>query len=117
MRRYGGRRVGGRNEEHGGRGGGAEEEEKRQELVRQQEKALLAQLQLDEETGEFVPRSPPALGPTRDAGEPSEITQVHTHADTHTHTPQTCACERTHSHRSCQKLATPFALSRGAAAL
>ncbi|XP_062313864.1 nuclear factor erythroid 2-related factor 2a [Osmerus eperlanus] len=52
------------------------EEEKRQELARQQEKALLAQLQLDEETGEFVPRPPPpALGPARDAGEPSEITQ------------------------------------------
>ncbi|XP_038576464.1 nuclear factor erythroid 2-related factor 2a [Micropterus salmoides] len=32
------------------------EEEKRQHLVQEQEKALLAQLQLDEETGEYIPR-------------------------------------------------------------
>ncbi|XP_029567052.1 nuclear factor erythroid 2-related factor 2 isoform X1 [Salmo trutta] len=36
-----------------------QEEEKRQQLLREQEKALLAQLQLDEETGEFVPRLAP----------------------------------------------------------
>ncbi|XP_046902346.1 nuclear factor erythroid 2-related factor 2a isoform X1 [Hypomesus transpacificus] len=48
------------------------EEAKRQELARQQEKALLAQLQLDEETGEFVPRA--AAAPAA-ADEPSEITQ------------------------------------------
>ncbi|XP_048048796.1 nuclear factor erythroid 2-related factor 2a isoform X2 [Megalobrama amblycephala] len=39
-----------------------QEEEKRQQHLREQEKALLAQLQLDEETGEFVPRSLPASG-------------------------------------------------------
>lgn len=39
-----------------------QEEEKRQQLLLDQEKALLAQLQLDEETGEFVPR---AVGPVR----------------------------------------------------
>ncbi|XP_063069445.1 nuclear factor erythroid 2-related factor 2a isoform X2 [Engraulis encrasicolus] len=36
------------------------EEEKRQQRALEQEKALLAQLQLDEETGEFVPRPCPA---------------------------------------------------------
>lgn len=44
------------------------EEEKRQHLVREREKALLAQLQLDEETGEYIPRPP--------AGAPLEDTQV-----------------------------------------
>nr|AWC67580.1 nuclear factor erythroid 2-related factor 2 [Pimephales promelas] len=34
-----------------------QEEEKQQQRLQDQEKALLAQLQLDEETGEFVPRS------------------------------------------------------------
>ncbi|XP_056610273.1 nuclear factor erythroid 2-related factor 2a isoform X1 [Triplophysa dalaica] len=37
-----------------------QEEEKHQQHLREQEKALLAQLQLDEETGEFVPRTTPA---------------------------------------------------------
>ncbi|KAK7153632.1 hypothetical protein R3I94_007123 [Phoxinus phoxinus] len=37
-----------------------QEEEKRQQRLQDQEKALLAQLQLDEETGEFVPRRLPA---------------------------------------------------------
>ncbi|KAL6100845.1 uncharacterized protein ACO6RY_07898 [Pungitius sinensis] len=36
------------------------DEEKRQHLVLEQEKALLAQLQLDEETGEYIPRPPPS---------------------------------------------------------
>ncbi|KAL2081617.1 hypothetical protein ACEWY4_023470 [Coilia grayii] len=36
------------------------EEEKRRQVLLEQEKALLAQLQLDEETGEFVPRPPPS---------------------------------------------------------
>ncbi|KAG7502593.1 nuclear factor erythroid 2-related factor 2 [Solea senegalensis] len=36
------------------------EEEKRLHLLREQEKALLAQLQLDEETGEYIPRTPPS---------------------------------------------------------
>ncbi|XP_008326542.1 nuclear factor erythroid 2-related factor 2a isoform X2 [Cynoglossus semilaevis] len=35
------------------------EEEKRLHLLREQEKALLAQLQLDEETGEYIPRAQP----------------------------------------------------------
>ncbi|KAM8855449.1 nuclear factor erythroid 2-related factor 2a [Spinachia spinachia] len=50
------------------------EEEKRQHLVQEQEKALLAQLQLDEETGEYIPRPPPSaiLQP---AGAPLEGTQ------------------------------------------
>lgn len=34
------------------------EEEKKLHLLREQEKALLAQLQLDEETGEYIPRAP-----------------------------------------------------------
>ncbi|XP_036400572.1 nuclear factor erythroid 2-related factor 2a isoform X1 [Megalops cyprinoides] len=50
------------------------EEEKRQQLLREQEKALLAQLQLDEETGEFVPRPPPAAQPPPPAA-PAEVTQ------------------------------------------
>lgn len=67
------------------------EEEKRQQIVREQEKALLAQLQLDEETGEFVPR--PTLtnnALTQANTAPAEITQVHTNTHTHmcTH-PQT----------------------------
>ncbi|XP_053351810.1 nuclear factor erythroid 2-related factor 2a [Clarias gariepinus] len=52
------------------------EEEKRQQIVREQEKALLAQLQLDEETGEFVPR--PTLtnnALTQANTAPAEITQ------------------------------------------
>ncbi|XP_076025995.1 nuclear factor erythroid 2-related factor 2a isoform X2 [Genypterus blacodes] len=36
------------------------EEEKRRQLLRDEEKALLAQLQLDEETGEYIPRPPPS---------------------------------------------------------
>ncbi|XP_068602203.1 nuclear factor erythroid 2-related factor 2a [Brachionichthys hirsutus] len=44
------------------------EEEKRLHLLRQQEAALLAQLQLDEETGEYIPR-PPTSAP------PPEVTQ------------------------------------------
>lgn len=52
-----------------------QEEEKRQQRLQDQEKALLAQLQLDEETGEFVPRSLPAqTNPTN-----GEITQVRMH--------------------------------------
>ncbi|XP_016300916.1 nuclear factor erythroid 2-related factor 2-like isoform X1 [Sinocyclocheilus anshuiensis] len=48
------------------------EEEKRQQRQREQEKELLAQLQLDEETGEFVPRSAPL---TQDTATSAQITQ------------------------------------------
>ncbi|KAG7331078.1 hypothetical protein KOW79_005047 [Hemibagrus wyckioides] len=52
------------------------EEEKRQQIVREQEKALLAQLQLDEETGEFVPRPTPTNNALTQANTaPVEITQ------------------------------------------
>ncbi|XP_040914022.1 nuclear factor erythroid 2-related factor 2a [Toxotes jaculatrix] len=50
------------------------EEEKRLHLLREQEKALLAQLQLDEETGEYIPR-PPASAPLQSAVTPLEVTQ------------------------------------------
>ncbi|CAG5865619.1 unnamed protein product [Menidia menidia] len=50
------------------------EEEKRLHLLREQEKALLAQLQLDEETGEYVPCPPPAA-PLRPPVTPLEVTQ------------------------------------------
>ncbi|XP_066541916.1 nuclear factor erythroid 2-related factor 2a [Hoplias malabaricus] len=52
------------------------EEEKRQQRVKEQEKALLAQLQLDEETGEFVPRPTPTNNALTHANTaPAEITQ------------------------------------------
>ncbi|XP_027020085.2 nuclear factor erythroid 2-related factor 2a [Tachysurus fulvidraco] len=52
------------------------EEEKRQQIVREKEKALLAQLQLDEETGEFVPRPTPVNNTLTQANTaPTEITQ------------------------------------------
>ncbi|XP_029315571.1 nuclear factor erythroid 2-related factor 2a [Cottoperca gobio] len=50
------------------------EEEKRQHLVREQEKALLAQLQLDEETGEYIP-CPPPNAPLQSDVTPLEVTQ------------------------------------------
>ncbi|XP_031153014.1 nuclear factor erythroid 2-related factor 2a [Sander lucioperca] len=50
------------------------EEEKRQHLVLEQEKALLAQLELDEETGEYIPRPPPSA-PLQSAVAPLEVTQ------------------------------------------
>uniref|UniRef100_A0A671YEC0 Nfe2 like bZIP transcription factor 2a n=1 Tax=Sparus aurata TaxID=8175 RepID=A0A671YEC0_SPAAU len=50
------------------------QEEKRLHLLREQEKALLAQLQLDEETGEYIPR-PPASAPLQSAVTPLEVTQ------------------------------------------
>nr|BAM36384.1 nuclear factor erythroid-derived 2-like 2 [Oplegnathus fasciatus] len=50
------------------------DEEKRLHLVREQEKALLAQLQLDEETGEYIPR-PPSSAPLQSAVTPLEVTQ------------------------------------------
>ncbi|KAI3356255.1 hypothetical protein L3Q82_017498 [Scortum barcoo] len=50
------------------------DEEKRLHLVREQEKALLAQLQLDEETGEYIPR-PPSSAPLKSAVTPLEVTQ------------------------------------------
>ncbi|XP_071387965.1 nuclear factor erythroid 2-related factor 2a isoform X1 [Centroberyx affinis] len=50
------------------------EEEKRLQLLREQEKALLAQLQLDEETGEYIPRPPPSA-PLQSAATPLEVTQ------------------------------------------
>ncbi|KAI7809047.1 nuclear factor erythroid 2-related factor 2a [Triplophysa rosa] len=53
-----------------------QEEEKRQQHLREQEKALLAQLQLDEETGEFVPRTSPAEGALTEANTTNrQITQ------------------------------------------
>ncbi|XP_029936263.1 nuclear factor erythroid 2-related factor 2a isoform X2 [Myripristis murdjan] len=50
------------------------EEEKRLQLLREQEKALLEQLQLDEETGEYIPRPPPST-PLQSAATPLEVTQ------------------------------------------
>ncbi|MEQ2208453.1 hypothetical protein XENOCAPTIV_000517 [Xenoophorus captivus] len=50
------------------------EEEKRLHLMREQEKALLAQLQLDEETGEYIPRPPPST-PLQLGVTPLEVTQ------------------------------------------
>ncbi|XP_029385718.1 nuclear factor erythroid 2-related factor 2a [Echeneis naucrates] len=50
------------------------EEEKRLDLLREQEKALLAQLQLDEETGEYIP-CPPPITPLQSAVTPLEVTQ------------------------------------------
>ncbi|XP_072253120.1 nuclear factor erythroid 2-related factor 2a [Leuresthes tenuis] len=50
------------------------EEEKRLHLLREQEKALLAQLQLDEETGEYIPCPPPSA-PLQSAVTPLEVTQ------------------------------------------
>ncbi|TMS06772.1 Nuclear factor erythroid 2-related factor 2 [Larimichthys crocea] len=50
------------------------EEEKRLHLLREQEKALLAQLQLDEETGEYIPCPPPSA-PLQSAITPLEVTQ------------------------------------------
>ncbi|XP_056146097.1 nuclear factor erythroid 2-related factor 2a [Lampris incognitus] len=50
------------------------EEEKRLHLLREQEKALLAELQLDEETGEYIPR-PPSSAPPQSAATPLEATQ------------------------------------------
>lgn len=54
-----------------------QQEEKRLHLLREQEKALLAQLQLDEETGEYVPR-PVAVPPQQSAVIPLEVSQVDT---------------------------------------
>lgn len=50
------------------------QEQKRLHLLREKEKALLAQLQLDEETGEYIPRPPPS-GPLRPPAEPLQIVQ------------------------------------------
>lgn len=55
------------------------EEEKRLHLLREKEKALLAQLQLDEETGEYIPRTQPSI-PLPLGVTPLEVTQVQTHA-------------------------------------
>ncbi|XP_057708159.1 nuclear factor erythroid 2-related factor 2a isoform X1 [Corythoichthys intestinalis] len=49
-------------------------EEKRLHLLREQEKALLAQLQLDEETGEYVPRLLPSA-PLQSTSVPLEVAQ------------------------------------------
>lgn len=51
------------------------EEEKKLHLMQEQEKALLAQLQLDEETGEYIPRPPPSA-PLQPTITPLEVTQV-----------------------------------------
>lgn len=53
------------------------EEEKRLHLLREQEKALLAQLQLDEETGEYIPRAQPGAQLQLPIP-PLEVTQVNT---------------------------------------
>lgn len=50
------------------------EEQKRIHLRQEEEKALLAQFQLDEETGEYIPR-PAASTPLQSAGTPLEVTQ------------------------------------------
>ncbi|KAM6985304.1 nuclear factor erythroid 2-related factor 2a [Aplochiton taeniatus] len=50
------------------------EKEKRSELLREQEKALLAELQLDAETGEFVPCTAPS-SQLQSAGEALKVTQ------------------------------------------
>lgn len=71
------------------------QEEKRLHLLREQEKALLAQLQLDEETGEYIPR-PPASAPLQSAVTPLEVTQVHA---------------RGHRY-SCQRWTTPTSFDR-----
>ncbi|XP_010878224.2 nuclear factor erythroid 2-related factor 2a [Esox lucius] len=52
-----------------------QDEEKQQQLLREQEKALLAQLQLDEETGEFVPRLTPGGSPPPSVTVQSQVTQ------------------------------------------
>lgn len=53
-----------------------QEEQELQERLQEQEKTLLAQLQLDEETGEFLPRSTPLTHtPEADGGGAGEITQ------------------------------------------
>ncbi|XP_036396554.1 nuclear factor erythroid 2-related factor 2-like [Megalops cyprinoides] len=51
------------------------EEEKSRQQLREQEKALLAQLQLDEETGEFVPRPPASAPEAQPAAMPPAATQ------------------------------------------
>lgn len=51
------------------------EEEKRLQLLRDEEKAMLAQLQLDEETGEYIPCPPPSA-PLQAAPAPLEASQV-----------------------------------------
>lgn len=51
------------------------QEEKRRHLLQEQEKALLAQLQLDEETGEYVPRPAPVPA-LQSAIMPLEVSQV-----------------------------------------
>lgn len=64
------------------------QEEKRLLLLHEQEKALLAQLQLDEETGEYVPRPTPVT--------PLEVTQVYAHG----------------YHYLCQRWITPASFNR-----
>lgn len=71
------------------------EEEKRLHLLQEQEKALLAQLQLDEETGEYIPRPMPS-SPLQSAGTPLEVTQVHAQND----------------HYSCHSWTTPTPFDR-----
>lgn len=51
------------------------QEQKRLHLLQEKEKALLAQLQLDEETGEYIPRPPPS-GPLQPPAEPLQVAQV-----------------------------------------
>lgn len=52
------------------------EEEKKLHLLREQEKALLAQLRLDEETGEYIP-CPPPNAPMQSAVASLEVAQVY----------------------------------------
>lgn len=71
------------------------QEEKRLHLLQEQEKALLAQLQLDEETGEYVPRPPPSV-PLQSVVTPLEVSQVRVHG----------------YHYSCQRWSTPTSFNR-----
>uniref|UniRef100_A0A672K3Q5 Uncharacterized protein n=1 Tax=Sinocyclocheilus grahami TaxID=75366 RepID=A0A672K3Q5_SINGR len=91
-----------------------EEEKKQQQRLREQEKALLAQLQLDEETGEFVPRSAPL---TQTNTTNAAVTQVR-HAVTgrevcmYTSTPgqEESRCEITQTHTHTQRSSTGLTL-------
>lgn len=52
------------------------EKERQEQLQKEQEKAFLAQLQLDEETGEFVPVHPTQTIESGNTGIPSNYSQV-----------------------------------------
>lgn len=56
------------------------EKERQEQLQKEQEKAFFAQLQLDEETGEFLPIQPAQHIPTDSSG-PASYSQVHFHSE------------------------------------